>query len=465
MADFDVAVLGGGPAGYVAAIRGAQLGGRVCVIEPERVGGTCLNWGCIPTKSLIASAEVFRLARRAGEFGVVIEGEVRADFAAMMARKDRIVAGLVKGIEGLFKSHGVARIEGRGALKSAGRIQVEGPDGKTSEVSADKVLLATGSRPAQIPSFPTDGKDILTSDDAVALKEVPESLLIVGAGIVGCEFAFLFSALGSEVTVLEMLPRALPTEDEDVAKLLERELKKEKVRLIVNQRIDRVESKGGFVEARLAGGEVVKAQKALVSIGRALNTQGIGLEAAGVALADGGRIRVNARMETSAPGVYAAGDAAGGKLLAHKASAEGIVAMTNALGGDRTMRYETVPAGIFTHPEIGSVGLTEAQAREAGRGVKVGRFPYRALGRSHAAGEIAGEVKVVADEGTGQILGVHIIGASAAELIHEAVVAMSGELTVDELAETVHAHPTLSESVMEAAHAVRGLSVHQPKAS
>ncbi|MFQ5692386.1 MAG: dihydrolipoyl dehydrogenase family protein, partial [Nitrospinota bacterium] len=315
MADFDVAVLGGGPAGYVGAIRGAQLGGRVCVIEQEKLGGTCLNWGCIPTKSLIASADVLRLARRAAEFGVIIDGEVRADFAAMMARKDKIVAGMVKGIGGLFRSHGVTHVNGRGTLKSAGRIQVREAGGKTTEVSADKVLLATGSRPAQIPAFPTDGADILSSDDAVALKEVPESLLIVGAGIIGCEFAFLFRALGCEVTMLEMLPRAVSTEDEDISRVLERELKKEKIRLLTGRRIERVERKRGFVEAKLAGGETVKAEKALVSIGRALNTEGIGLEGAGVALAEKGNVRVNGRMETSAPGVYAAGDVAGGKLL------------------------------------------------------------------------------------------------------------------------------------------------------
>ncbi len=463
MADFDVAVLGGGPAGYVAAIRGAQLGGRVCVIERDKVGGVCLNWGCIPTKSLIASAEVLRLVKRAAEFGVVIDGEVRADFAAMIARKDKIIAGMVKGVEGLFKSHGVTQIRGRGVLRSAKRIEVNEADGSVSDLSADKVLLATGARPAQFPAFPTDGKDILSSDDAVVLEEIPESLLIIGAGIIGCEFAFLFSALGCEVTMLEMLPRAVATEDEDISKLLERELKKEKIRLIVDQEVEGVERKSGFVEAKLEGGERVKAQKALISIGRALNTGDIGLEEAGVALAEEGHIRVNGRMETGVSGIYAAGDVAGGKLLAHKASAEGIVAVTNALGGDKIMRYETIPAGIFTHPEIGSIGLTEAQAEEAGKGVKIGRFPYRALGRSQAAGEIAGEVKIVASEGTGEILGVHIIGASAAELIHEAAVAMTWELSVDELAETIHAHPTLAESVMEAARAVRGMSVHQPK--
>ena len=463
MADFDVAVLGGGPAGYVAAIRGAQLGGSVCVIERDQVGGVCLNWGCIPTKSLIASAEVLRLAKRAAEFGVVIDGEVRADFAAMIARKNKIIAGMVKGVEGLFKCHGVTHIRGRGALHSAGRVEVNEADGSVSDLSANNVLLATGSRPARFPAFPIDGKDILSSDDAVLLEEIPESLLIIGAGIIGCEFAFLFSALGCEVTMIEMLPRAVSTEDEDISKLLERELKKEKVRLIVDQEIEGVEKKSGSVEAKLAGGGRVKAQKALISIGRALNTGDIGLESAGVALAEEGHIRVSGRMETGVSGVYAAGDVAGGKLLAHKASAEGIVAVTNALGGDKTMRYETVPAGIFTHPEIGSIGLTEVQAKEAGKGVKTGRFPYRALGRSQAAGEIAGEVKIVADEATGEILGVHIIGASAAELIHEAAVAMTWELSVDELAETIHAHPTLSESVMEAARAVRGMSVHQPK--
>ncbi len=463
MADFDVAVIGGGPAGYVAGIRGAQMGGRVCVIERERAGGVCLNWGCIPTKSLIASVEVLRMTRRAAEYGVTIDGDVRADFAGMMARKDRIVDGMVKGIEGLFKSHGVTHLNGHASFKSAGLIEMKGSDGEISEVSADNVLIATGSRPGQIPNFPTDGKNILSSDDAVVMKEIPNSLIIVGAGIIGCEFAFIFSALGCEVTILDMLPRAVATEDEGISKLLERELKKEKIRLVVNQEIERVEKKSGFVEAALAGGERMKAEKALISIGRAMNTDGMGLETIGVALTDRGTIQVNPRMETSVAGVFAAGDVAGGKLLAHKASAEGIAAMTNALGGDRSVRYETVPAGIFTHPEIGSIGLTEAQARESGRPIRTGRFPCRALGRAQVAGEITGEVKIVSDEATGEILGVHIIGAQAADLIHEAALAMTWELGVEELAETIHAHPTLSEGVMEAAHAVQGMSVHQPR--
>ncbi len=463
MPDFDVAVIGGGPAGYVAGIRGAQLGGRVCLIERERPGGVCLNWGCIPTKSLIASVEVLRIARRAADFGIMIDGEVRADFTKMMERKNKLVGGMVAGIEGLFKSHGVTHLNGHASLGPSGIVEVKEPDGKISQISVDNVLIATGSRPGQLPNFPIDGKYILSSDDAVVLTEIPDSLIIVGAGIIGCEFAFLFSALGCEVTMLEMLPRAVATEDEDISKILESELKKEKVRLLVEQEIECVEKKSGFVEAVLSGGERIKAEKALISIGRTMNTEGMDLEGIGVALSKRGSIQVDSSMKTNVPGVFAAGDVTGGKLLAHKASAEGIAAITNALGGNQTMRYENIPAGIFTHPEIGSIGLTEGEARNAGKPIRTGRFPYRGLGRAQVAGEIVGEVKIVSDEVTGEILGVHIIGAQAAELIHEAALAMTWELTVEELSGTIHAHPTLSEIVMEAAHATGGMSVHQPK--
>ncbi len=468
MPDFDVAILGGGPAGYVAAIRGAQLGGRVCVIEPENLGGTCVTWGCIPTKTLIASAHVLKMARRAKEFGVIIDGTIRPDFPGMMARKDRVVDGLVKGVEGLFKSYGITRIKGRGRLTGPGRLKIDkvssSEDGP-GDVTAGKIIIATGSRPAQFPAFPSDGKHILTSDDAMRLKNLPKSFLIIGAGIIGCEFAFLLRTLGCEITMVEMLHRALATEDEDISKILERELKKEKIKLIVNERIEKVDVRGGGVVARLKGGDEIKAEKALVSIGRAFNTDEIGLEAVGVSLAKNKSIAADSKMETNVPGIYAAGDVAGGKLLAHKGSAEGIVAVSNALGVEKEMNYLAVPAGIFTHPEVGSVGLTEAQAREGDRPVKVGRFLYRAIGKPHATGELVGEVKIVADERTGEILGAHIIGESAADLIHEATLAMRWELTVEELAETIHVHPTVSEALMEAAHAVQGMSLHQPKAA
>ena len=459
-----IVILGAGPGGYVAAIRAAQLGGDVTVVEKEEVGGTCLNRGCIPTKALVSSAEALELVRHARNYGVEVEGEVAYSLGAMMERKAKVVATQVKGILGLFKSHGVRLVRGTGRFKDARTVVVESGEGGPEEISADAVIVATGSRPAVIPAFPVDEERILSSDGALALEEIPETLLIVGAGVIGCEFAFILHALGARVTMVEMMPRAVPPADAEIAALLERELKKRKIKLHCGEKILGVEEgEDGLLVASLESGKRISAHKVLVSIGRTFNTDDLGLDRAGVATGPRGEIRVNERMETNVPGVYAVGDVVGGMMLAHEASAEGVVAVENALGRDRVMDYAVVPSAIFTMPEIGSVGLTEERAREAGAEVRVGRFPFRGLGKAHAMGEIVGLAKIVADARTDRILGVHVMGAHASDLVHEAAVLMRGGGTVRDMADTIHAHPTLSESLMEAAHAVHGECIHLPK--
>lgn len=463
MANYDLAVIGAGPGGYVAAIRAAQLGARVVVIEKDELGGTCLNWGCIPTKAMIASADVYKKIKNAADYGILLEGEARVDMARVIERKDKIVSNLVKGVQTLLKSRGIAHIRGHARFTSPTTIDVESTDGSTETVEAAACLIATGSRPASIPAFPLDGEKIISSDDAVHLTELPEHLLIIGAGVIGCEFAFLYNELGCRVTMVEMLERALPFEDSETSQLIQRELKKRKIVLHTGTKVEKVERhEDGTLLATLEGGEAIEADLVLVSIGRRFNTDDLGLEAAGVKLGEGGEIVVNERMQTSAENIYAIGDVVGGALLAHKASAEGIVAAENVMGRNRIMNYDVLPAGIFTMPEVGVVGLTEERVAKRGLNYKVGRFPLRALGKAMCDGEIVGQVKVIAEEETDQILGVHIVGSHAADLIHEAAAAMQAGMTATELGDLIHAHPTLAEAMMEAVHDVHGQAIHIP---
>jgi dihydrolipoamide dehydrogenase len=455
-------IIGSGPGGYVAAIRAAQLGARVTVVEEAEVGGTCLNWGCIPTKTLIASTDALEMARHAADFGVELSGAVTYNLQKIRERRDTVVGTQIKGIRSLFRSQGVDLIPGRGNLLSEDVVRAVRKDGTTQDIRSDRIIIATGSRPAEIPGLPFNGTSILSSNDAVLMHEVPASILIVGAGVIGCEFAFLYRSLGSLVTVLEMLPRALAAEDEDISALIEKELKKAKIKLITGARIESMKSTSEGVTAVLSNGQEVQAAKALVSIGRALNTEALRLEDAGLAAGKRGELPVNARMETAVPGIYAIGDVTGIMMLAHVASRQGIVAAENALGGDLRMDYAAVPAGIFTRPEIGSVGLREHQAREGGVQVKTGKFPYRALGKAHAMGAIEGVVKVIADAKTDKVLGVHICGAHAADLVHEGALAIAVGATAKQLGAMIHAHPTLAEGIMEAAEAVHAKAIHLP---
>ncbi|MEK6726874.1 MAG: dihydrolipoyl dehydrogenase [Deltaproteobacteria bacterium] len=458
-----VVIIGSGPGGYVAAIRGGQLGGEVTVIEDTEVGGTCLNRGCIPTKTLIASVETLQKLRHADEFGIEIKGEITFSMQKMMERKDKVVGNLVKGIRALFKSHGVNIVEGRGAILSPTEIEVTTRDGSKSSIQADRIIIATGSRPARMALFPFDGEKVITSDEALNLKETPKSVLIVGAGVIGCEFACILNELGSEVTMVEMMDRAVATEDPEIASTLERELKKKKIKLITSAKITKVEKTDGGVTATLEDGKRITAGLCLVSIGRALNNENIGLEKIGIAQGKRGEITVNERMETNIPGISAIGDVTGKIMLAHVASTQGLVAIENIMGHHRVMNYDVVPSGIFTMPEIGSVGLREHWAKEKGIDVKIGRFNFRTLGKAQAMGEITGMVKIIADAKTDKVLGCHIIGAHATDIIHEAAVAMQKGMTVKELGETIHSHPTLSEAVMEAAEDLHNLCIHAPK--
>ncbi len=456
-------IIGAGPGGYVAALRAAQLGAQVTVIEKEEVGGTCLNWGCIPTKTLIASLEILQKARNSAEYGIEVSGSVVPNLTKIMERKNRVVATQVKGIRSLFKSWGIALVEGKGTILSPQRTAVEKADASSDTIESDRIIIATGSKPANLPAFPFDGQNILSSDDAVGLSVIPKSLIIIGAGVIGCEFACIFRELGTEVTMLELLPRAVSTEDPEMSDILERELKKKKINLFTGVTVQRVEKQPDGVHAYLKEGREFVAEKLLVSIGRTFNTEGVGLEAVGVARGKRGEIVVDERMETNIKGIYAIGDVVGGLLLAHVASKEGIVAAYNACGVEKKIDYSVVPAGIFTSPEIGSVGLREHQASEKGVEIKTGHFPFRALGKAHAIGQIAGMVKIVADAHTDRVLGVHIIGPHATDLVHEGALAMKAGLTVREVANMIHSHPTLSEGLMEAAEDLHGEAIHVPK--
>ncbi|WP_447972449.1 dihydrolipoyl dehydrogenase [Nitrospira sp. Kam-Ns4a] len=457
-----IAILGAGPGGYVAAIRAAQLGARVTVVEEQALGGVCLNWGCIPSKALLSVVDLGDRLKAAGDLGLRVAGPLGFDLAAMVARKNRVVAGLVKGIGTLFKAWGIEHLDGRGELLDERRLRVVARDGTETRIEADAVILATGSSWPNLPRVPVDGRSIITSKEALDLTAVPARLLIVGAGVEGCEFASLFSGLGARVTMVELMPRILPQEDEEIATFMERELKKRGVDIRTGTTVERVARDGSAVTATLAGGDSLTVETVLVSVGRGFHSKGIGLEKAGVQVGPRGEIQVNERMETNVPGVYAIGDVVGQAMLAHVASAQGKVAAENATGGQRRIRYDVIPAGIFTLPEIGRVGLTEQQAREQGRAsdVTVGRFRYTALGKAQATGETTGMFKLIADGKTGRLLGAHIVGAHAADLIHEAALALQLGATAGQVAELIHAHPTLSEGLLEAAEDVEGLAIH-----
>ena len=458
-----VVVLGSGPGGYVAALKAAHLGAQVSVIEKDEVGGTCLNWGCIHTKTLIASTEALRNARNLSEYGIESSGPVFPNLTKMMERKDKVVSIQVKGIRGLFKSWGVTLKEGKGTMVSPRSIEVEKNDGTKETVEADRIIIATGSRPAEIPGFPFDGERILSSDNAVTVREIPKRILIVGAGVIGCEYACIFSELGAEVTMVEMLSRAVSSEDIEISEYLEKEFRKKKITLKTGVKVSRVQSEENGMHVVLSDGKELLTDKVLVSVGRSFNTEHIGLERLGIGKGEKGEILVNETMETNVKGVYAVGDVVGGMLLAHKASREGIVAASNACGTDMTMDYSIVPAAVFTSPEIASVGLREHEAVGKGMSIRTGHFPVRALGKAHATGEISGFFKIITDARTDRIIGAHIIGPHASDLIHEIAVAMKAGLAAKDVAETIHAHPTFSEGIKEAAEDVLGEAIHVPK--
>ncbi len=460
---YEIAILGGGPAGYVGAIRAAQLGKKVCVIEKEEVGGTCLLHGCIPTKTILSTSELLYKIQHTAELGLILEGTIKPDYPKIIQHKNHIVTTLVNGIKSLFKSYQIPTYYGSGHFKNAKTIEVTPVLGKTILISADNLLIATGSHPANIPGFSFDGKRILSTTDILRVTEIPKSLLILGAGASGCEFAFMFAELGSEVTVVEMLSHALPAEDTEISELLERQFRKRKIRLLTQTKIASVDlTDETRITAHLFKGEPLHAEKLLVSVGRILNSKHIGLEEIGVKLGTKNEILVNEKMETSVPFIHAAGDVTGKMMLAHVASAQAIVAINNMCGKNQTMNYHSIPWNTFTHPSVSHVGLTEEQCIQEKRKIKVGRFSYRALGAAQVSGELDGMVKIIADEKSDKILGVHILGTRSTELIQEAVVAMENDLTTTQWSHAMHAHPTFSEVIIEALHDIHHQSIHSP---
>ncbi|GBC93450.1 Dihydrolipoyl dehydrogenase [bacterium HR15] len=465
--DAEVAILGAGPGGYVAAIRAGQLarehGGTVVCIEREFLGGTCLNWGCIPSKAMIAHAERYQQVLNAGEMGIQISGEVRYDFAQMQARKEKIVKTLRNGIATLFKKNGVQSVEGTGRLTDAHTIEVTKADGSKQIIRARHIILATGSRVMKLNIPGLEGENVWTSDDAVNAPFVPESMLILGAGAVGVEFAYVFNALGAQVTVVEMMPQILPTFDEEIAREAERALSRQGIQFMVNSTLKSAERTSDrwlcHVETP-KGDQTIEVQLVMIAVGRKPNVEGIGLETVGIQM-NKRWVAVDEYMRTNVPHIYAIGDLVGIAPLAHVASMQGIVAAENCFGAERRMDYRAVPNVVYTVPEVASVGLTEQQAREQGYEVRLGKFPPRILGRAMAAGVREGLVKVVADAHYGQILGVHICCEHASDLLQEAVLAIKLEATLDELVDTIHPHPTLVESLMEAFHDAAGHCIHK----
>jgi len=456
----NVIVIGSGPGGYVASIKAAQLGARVTVVEEAEVGGTCLNWGCIPTKSLVASSEMFSRSKKLDEFGIELKGTIAPNFSKVLERKDKVVNTQVKAIKNLFKSWGIMLKKGRGRLISPVEVEVREHDGSREIVTADKIIIATGSSPAQIPSFPFDEKMVISSTDALKLSAIPESIIIVGAGIIGCEFACIFNAFGSAVTLVEMLPRVVPTEDIEISELLEREFKKKKIKIYTDTCIKKIDSQKDGVHALFQDGQEIVAEKVLVAVGRVYNSAGLGLEEIGIKQGEHGEIIVNDEMQTNIPGIFAIGDVTGGYLLAHVASREGITAAKNVMGGNEKIDYSAVPSAIFTSPEIASVGLNELQAIKKGIQLRKGYFHFRSLGKAHVMGEFIGFIKILSDERSDKIVGIHIIGPHASDLIHEGVLAMKAGLRARDIAETIHAHPTLSEALMEAAEDMYNEAIH-----
>ncbi len=455
-----IAVLGAGPGGYVAAIRAAQRGCNVTVIENQALGGVCLNWGCIPSKALLSVVELGEKLRKAEELGLRLSTPPTYMPAQMVARKARIVNGLVKGIAALFKSWGVRHVHGTGRLVNDQTVRVSLVDGDETSVQADDVIIATGSSSSDLPMFPVDGRTIMTSKEALEIRRIPERLLIIGGGVEGCELASLYAALGSNVTIVEMMPRLLPCEDEEISAFLERELNKRNVQSLLGTCVTHVNKTNVNVTVDLNTGESLTCDAIVVSVGRRCNTRAIGLEEVGVRLGSQGEIVVNEFLQTNVPGVYAVGDVVGKAMLAHVASAQGKVAVDHIVGKTQAINYDVVPAGIFTLPEIGRVGLTERQIRDQGISPKIGRFRYAGLGKAHAVGDPVGLVKMLADPETDRVLGAHVIGTHAADVIHEAAFAMQVKATATHVAEMIHAHPTHAEALMEAAEDVEGVAIH-----
>ena len=466
MASFDVIFIGGGPAGYVGAIRCAQLGLSVAVVEREGLGGTCVLWGCIPAKALLESASVAEKMKKAADFGVT-PGDVKLDFGVAMKRSRAVSTQNSKGVEFLFKKNKITWIKGSAKLTGGNTVSVKTADGKNEKHEARKaVVISTGSRVKGLPQIGLElnKTTVISSDEALILEKAPKTIAIVGAGAVGCEFADVFSAFGSQVTLVEVMPAILPVEDADCSREVERAFKKRKIEVLTGARISGVKVGKDSVSMTVDTGgnkKELEADVVLVAAGRAPNIEDLGLEAAGVQLTDRGFVKINERMETSVKGLYAIGDVAGPPMLAHKGEREGII-LAEVLAGHhaQVLDYSNIPGATYCHPEVASVGLTEQQCKDQKLEYKVGKFPFSANGRARTSGDTDGFVKIIRGAKYGEILGAHIVGAHATEMIHELVVARTNEYTVEEVDLAVHAHPTLSEAIAEAALDSMGRMIH-----
>jgi len=468
--EYDVVIIGSGTGGYVAAIRAAQLGLKTAVVERAPVlGGTCLNFGCIPTKALLEHAHALKVAQEWKEWGLTIgQATIGLDMNQVQARKDKIVKGLTGGVEFLFKKNKIDWIKGSGRLAGKGKVEITEGDKQTISVKKE-IVVATGSQPRSVPGVEIDRKRIITSDEAIALKTIPKSIVIMGSGAVGVEFASIFRRFGSDVTIIELLPRLVPIEDEAVSAELERSFKKQGIKVLTGTKVSSAKAGAGGVDLEMQGSDgkplKVSGELLLVATGRGPVTSGLGAEEAGLQL-DRGYVRVDQQFRTGVPGISAIGDVItfdkpGHQQLAHLSSAEGVALAERIAGQEfRPINYEQVPGCTYCDPEIGSVGLTEARAKERGFDVRVGAFKFSVLGRARIANETEGFVKIVADKKYDEVLGVHMIGPRSTELVAEATLALRLECTVEELIRTIHAHPTMSEAVGEAAHATHGAAIH-----
>lgn len=461
--NFDLIVIGSGPGGYVAAIRGSQLGLKTAVVEKAELGGICLNWGCIPTKALLKSAQVFQYASHATDYGVKINGSVSADFEAIVKRSREVAAGMSNGIQYLFKKNKVEHIKGFGKLKPGKIVEVTDEQGNKTEISASHIILATGARSRELPNLKQDGVKIIGYRQAMTLPTQPKSMVVVGSGAIGSEFAYFYNAIGTDVTLVEYMPNIVPVEDEEVSKQLERSFKKQGIKVMTNASVEAVDTSSDLCKVTVKskkGEEIIEAEIVLSAVGVSTNLEGIGLEEAGIAF-DKGKVLVDEYYKTNVDGVYAIGDIVHGPALAHVASHEGIICVEKIAGHHpEPMNYNNIPGCTYTHPEVASVGMTEKAAREAGREIKIGKFPFTASGKASAAGAKEGFVKVIVDAKYGEILGAHMIGENVTEMIAEIVAARKLESTGREIIDTVHPHPTLSEAVMEAMAAAYGEVVH-----
>jgi len=461
--DYDLIIIGSGPGGYVAAIRASQLKMKVAVVEKAEIGGICLNWGCIPTKSLLKSSQVLDYLNHASEYGIKIEGEVKPDFKAIIARSRGVAEGMSKGVQFLFRKNNIDIISGFGEIGRNNTVEVKGGDGEKRTLTAKNIIVATGSRSRELSGIPQDGKKIIGYREAMTLDKQPDSMVVIGSGAIGSEFACFYQSLGTDVTLVEFLPRIVPNEDEEISKQLERSFKKLKMRVLTDSSVESADTSGEKCRVKIKtpkGYEEVEADIVFSAVGITTNLEGIGLEAAGV-VTEKGKVKVDDFYKTSVAGLYAIGDIIPGPALAHVASAEGIICVEKIAGLDpEPLDYGNIPSCIYTTPEIASCGLTEAAAREAGYDIKVGKFPFTASGKASAAGARDGFVKLIFDSAYGELLGAHMIGANVTEMISEIVVARKLETTAHEIMKSVHPHPTMSEAIMEAAAAAYGEVIH-----